>query len=283
MHSYDEKGNPHHTVIGKNGKERDTWLRDVIENNWFPSVTEVNKAVLVNKGLQDWITNRFISYAYLNPPTPEESEQAFLSRVRTEGDSKEAMDFGTAMHNQVENYLMHGKDDVDIAVVDFWPNVKDWIDHHVKEVLAAELVRSCSTFGVGGTIDLVAKMEFDGEIFLCLGDWKTQKVKRKELKSGEKLYPVFYDDWIRQLALYSALYYLSLYDNCPALSKIIASGGAIEELPRCCSIIIDSVEPGLVEHRLWTREEQAWGLQSALANIRCWMLANKYQPKGFIL
>ena len=52
-HWYDRDGKPAYTVIGKNGKERNTTLRDAREKDLVTSVTTILK-VAAAPGLERW-------------------------------------------------------------------------------------------------------------------------------------------------------------------------------------------------------------------------------------
>ena len=59
QHWYDRQGNPMYTVIGKNGKERNTTLRDARTMNLVPSVTTILN-VAAKPALNVWLQRQVL-------------------------------------------------------------------------------------------------------------------------------------------------------------------------------------------------------------------------------
>ena len=59
-------GEPRYTVIGKNGKERNTTIRDARDGSLYPSVTTIN-GMLSKAGLNTWLQTEAIKAAIEYP------------------------------------------------------------------------------------------------------------------------------------------------------------------------------------------------------------------------
>jgi hypothetical protein len=105
-HWYGKDGTPMYTIIGANGKERDTDLRDARKLGLVPSVTTILK-VAAAPGLDIWKQQQLLKAVAEIPRLDEEPEKEWFSRILKT--SKEAgdkhMDRGTDMHNVIEDYF----------------------------------------------------------------------------------------------------------------------------------------------------------------------------------
>lgn len=106
-HWYDHSGKPVFTIIGANGKERPTTLRDARKLNLVPSVTTVIKAVLAAPQLENWIQGQLLDVAYAMPPIndelPDDWKRAVKDKAAEAG--KARMEFGTLVHDALEKSL----------------------------------------------------------------------------------------------------------------------------------------------------------------------------------
>lgn len=153
LHWYGRDGSPQYTVIGANGKERDTNLRDARKLGLVPSVTTIIKCAAA-PGLERWKREQMMLSALTLSRQEGESEVAFLARV--EHDSREtarkAAERGTSIHAAVQGHF-EGK----APPQEYWPHVKgavavlrEWAG---EQKWAAE--RSfASQLGFGGKVDL---------------------------------------------------------------------------------------------------------------------------------
>ena len=80
-HWYDHKGNAKYTLIGKNGKERNTTLRDARKLILVPSVTGI-LGIAAKPGLVNWMIDQGISAALTLQRLEGESDYDFLNRVK---------------------------------------------------------------------------------------------------------------------------------------------------------------------------------------------------------
>jgi hypothetical protein len=108
-HWYARDGAPRYTVIGTNGKERATTLRDAKKLDLVPSVTTV-LSVAAKPGLINWMQEQMLLAALTLPRKEGEPEADWLARVKEDGkaQAKAAADRGTDMHNQIED-VFNGK------------------------------------------------------------------------------------------------------------------------------------------------------------------------------
>lgn len=99
-----------YTVIGANGKERPTTVRDARKLRLVPSVTGIIKCAAA-PGLEYWIQQQVLMAALTLPRRPHESEKSFLDRVWTDSreQSKKAAERGTAIHAAIQDYFTHGR------------------------------------------------------------------------------------------------------------------------------------------------------------------------------
>ena len=61
-HWYTQEGEPMYTIVGANGKERNTTLRDAKKDNLVPSVTTV-LSLVAKPGLENWKINQALNSA----------------------------------------------------------------------------------------------------------------------------------------------------------------------------------------------------------------------------
>ena len=102
-HWYKHNGSPAYTIIGKNGTERPTTLRDARMLNLVPSVSGI--IVLANRpGLDNWKIDQAILSALTLPRLNEEPEAAYLSRIKEDAkaQAKKAAERGTLIHAWVQ-------------------------------------------------------------------------------------------------------------------------------------------------------------------------------------
>src|SRR5512139_2124965 len=104
-HWYTKDGKPAYTVIGKNGKERATTLRDAKKEGLVPSVTTILKEA--NKpALATWIQKQVLMAALTLTRNPEESDEAFINRIME--DSKQQAIKAAERGTQVHAYIQMG-------------------------------------------------------------------------------------------------------------------------------------------------------------------------------
>jgi hypothetical protein len=181
-HWYDKDGNPMYTILGANGKERDTDLRDARKLGLVPSVTTILK-VAAAPALDIWKQQQLLKAVAEVPRLDEEPEKEWFSRiVKT---SKEAgdkhMDRGTSMHNEIEDYFnKRQREYPDFAKETYFAVIKEFGSQNwVTE-------KSFAYDGFGGKVDLHCE-----DIVI---DFKTKEVVDEKT--------VCYDEQLMQLAAY---------------------------------------------------------------------------------
>lgn len=193
-HWYDAiTGAPRYTTIGKNGKERNTTLRDAkaAPGTLVPSVSTIN-GQLAKNGLNTWFQTEAIKAAAENPRQSGEEEKDYIARILelSKQKSREAADRGTLIHDWIESFYNNEfipespsyVITVDKAVTAHFGN-QPWIPEQ-SLVNAQE--------GYGGKCDLYCKPRHDfGGVVI---DFKTTE------KSPGELTP--YTEHTMQLAAY---------------------------------------------------------------------------------
>ena len=105
LHWYARDGSPAYTVIGANGKERPTTLRDARTLGLVPSVTTIIKCAAA-PGLERWKADQLMMAALTLPRRPREPEAEWLKRVYTDAQeaSRQAAERGTLIHAAVQGH-----------------------------------------------------------------------------------------------------------------------------------------------------------------------------------
>lgn len=292
MHFYDKTGKPVYEVPTKTGGMKPTDIKYAIEHDLYPSVTEVDKAVFVNEGLNIWIKGEIATWCYNNPPENSMELQDYLALAMKGGREKsvEAMDFGTILHDSVENRLITGSWEGCTEEVSPWiPYAEDFIAKHIVSIHATERPVTCIPLGIGGKIDFIGTIRDEsGNEMDSILDWKTQGIKSKTTKSrGTEKDPKFYDSWIRQLAMYSAMVGWQDSDNPQEYAEMCIQSNEflIQKMRNCVSVCIDSKEPSPFYLKIWDKENQSWGLTAAIQAVRLWYILKmkNHRPEGLIL
>jgi hypothetical protein len=241
-HWYDSDGTPRYSIIGKNGKERDTTFRDAREHNLFPSVTAILK-VLAAPGLEQWKQRQLLEAALTLPMREGESLDDYACRVVKDSQehARAARDKGTAIHGALESWFRG-------EVVDhqYEPyvsaTVEAIIDRFGLQSWQAERSFSCPE-GYGGKVDLHS----DSVVI----DFKT-----KEFCQGDKL--KCFDEHHMQLAAYRF--------------------GLGVPTARCANVFVSTSEPGtvcIVEH---TEQELVRGFVMFGWALKLWQAQKNYYP-----
>jgi len=185
-------GAPRYTTTGKNGKERNTTLRDAKANpgTLVPSVSTINSQ-LSKAGLNTWFQTEAIKAAAENPRGLQEEEKDYISRILelSKRKSQDAMARGTLIHDFIESFYNQEylpEMPAYVRVVD------DAITAHFGTQLWIPEQSLVNQEGYGGKCDLYCKPrhDFTGVVI----DFKTTE------KSPGDLTP--YTEHITQLAAY---------------------------------------------------------------------------------
>jgi hypothetical protein len=150
-HWYRPDGSPAYTIVGANGKERNTTLRDAKKLGLLPSVTSILK-LAASPGLERWKIANAIKSALSLTRQEGESEESFLWRIVQDSEeiARKAREKGTEIHGAIERldrsgpYVAHV--DAAMSAVTDWAGMMDW-----------DSERSfASPLGYGGKLDLSA-------------------------------------------------------------------------------------------------------------------------------
>ena len=148
-HWYRPDGTPAYTIVGANGKERNTTVRDARKLGLLPSVTTILKQAAA-PGLVNWMKEQVAKAAYSERPREGESEADYLARILplAEEVARRARDKGTEIHGAIENLDRHGPYSDHVGAffdsVNSWCGVTEW--NHERSF--------ASKLGYGGKLDL---------------------------------------------------------------------------------------------------------------------------------
>ena len=151
-HWYTKLGAPAYRIIGKNGVERNTNVKDARELGLVPSVTTII-GQLSKPGLERWKNEQLLLAALTLPREDAEPEDAWLNRVMSDSRSagRAAADRGTQMHGVLENFYRRKE-------VGIYPSYVIEVDRAITEHFGTQQWAAEASFahplGFGGKIDL---------------------------------------------------------------------------------------------------------------------------------
>ena len=127
-HWYGQDGEPMYTIIGVNGKERNTTLRDAKSLGLVPSVTTII-SMIAKPSLENWKINQALNSALTLEKKEGESFDSFAYRCKM--DSKkigiEAAKKGTKIHYQIEKGFLG------ISKTKPYKKIKAWLDNNFPD------------------------------------------------------------------------------------------------------------------------------------------------------
>lgn len=241
-HWYDKDGNSQYTIIGANGKERNTTLRDARKEGFVPSVTTVLN-IAAKPSLENWKITQAINSAVTLRRDKEESLEDFIRRCKKDSRkiTEDAAERGTFIHAMIEDGFI-GKSETGP-----YKRVKKFLDEKFPgETWLAE-ESFYSELGYGGKIDLYSK----SGIFV---DFKT-----KDHLEGKKPASLAYDNYGMQLSAYA--------QGC----------GYIDDVERV-SIFVDRTDTKVVLGHVWDRESHQRHREMFNHLLEYWMLVKNYNP-----
>lgn len=248
-HWYTRDGIPQYTVVGKNGRERNTTLRDARTMDLVPSVTTV-LGVGAKPALIAWMQTQVLMSALTATRRDGETEQEFIERIIS--DSKEqgrkAADKGTAIHAAIESFYegkVHSEYPIHVQctvnALDAYFGRIGWI---AERSFGHEL-------GFAGKCDMHApESAFPGGLVV--------DVKTKDFTDDKDV--VGYDDHLMQLAAYRV-------------------GLGIPNA-RCANIFVArELHEGKVPCKIieWSEEDLQRGFEMFVRLLQFWQLKNKYK------
>ena len=172
-------GEPRYTTIGKNGKERNTTLRDAKANpgTLVPSVSTIN-GQLSKDGLNTYFQQEAILATLANPRLDGEDEKEYISRVieLSKKKSQEAMTRGTLIHDFIEAFY---NQEYMLEMPTYVRKVDDAITAHFGAQLWIAEQSLVNQEGYGGKCDLYCKPRHDfGGVVI---DFKTTEKSPSDL------------------------------------------------------------------------------------------------------
>lgn len=243
-HWYTLDGDPMYTVVGSNGRQRPTTLRDARKLKLLPSVTTILN-VAAKPALVAWMQRQVLLAALTLPKRPDESEEAYLDRIID--DSKQqgraAADAGTEIHASVQSFF-----EGQMYRQDHEPHVeatrKALVDHFGQQTWIAE--RSFAhDLGFGGKCDL----HCEGAVV---------DIKTKEFTDPDKI--AAYDDHLMQLAAYRV--------------------GLGYPEARCANLFVSRNVPGLVKIIEWSEEDLQRGWHMFCLLLEFWENKTRFSHEG---
>jgi hypothetical protein len=238
-HWYSRNGEPTYTILGKNGKIRNTTLRDAREFNLVPSVTTILN-VAAKPALTKWLQTQVLLAALTLPKINDESEDEYIERILedSKAQGRAAADAGTDIHASIQGFYEgqgYGRHEPHViackeALAGFY-GPQEWV---AERSFAHEL-------GYGGKVDLHA-------------DNIVVDVKTKDFTDPAKVDA--YPDNAMQLAAYRV--------------------GLGMPNARCANLFVSRSNPGLVKLIEWSEEDlqRHWAMFTCL--LRFWELKNDY-------
>ncbi len=240
-HWYSRTGAPAYTIVGKNGKERNTTLRDARELDLVPSVTTIMR-VAAAPGLEKWKQTNVLLASLTLPRIEGESLDDYAERVIKDAgeQSKAAMDLGTAIHGSLEK-AYSGEDFPYEHIPYVSATMKALGDHFGPQNWVAE-ASFASPLGYGGKVDLHAPN--------IVVDFKTSAFDDADKKTG-------YDEHRMQLPAY-------------------AHGLRMDKTYRGANVFISTTVPGLVKIVEWSLQDLQEGWEMFQHLLAFWKLKNRY-------
>jgi hypothetical protein len=243
-HWYRLDGTPAYTIVGKNGKERNTTLADARKLQLVPSVTSILN-VAAKPQLEIWKLNQLLRAQLLNPRIEGEDQEVYAQRLidASQQISRDAADLGTAIHADIERLLkgerVQAHEQSAIAVQQLLHRLTGLRDGWIAEASFA------SDLGYGGRIDIYHPQ-----------GWLVD-VKTKDFSNPETIKA--YDDNGMQLVAYR-------------------EGIPMGLDTRLINVFVSRTVPGLVTHHEWQLGEtvRLWSMFRSLLSY--WQLSKQYAP-----
>jgi hypothetical protein len=152
-HWYEPDGKPAYTIIGKNGVERPTTLRDARKLGLVPSVTTIIAAANA-PALVEWKINQAILSALTATRGEAETEDDFVLRIKADAkeQARKAAERGTLIHSYVQSSFEQSY--VTDDAIPFVESVRQTMCEH--DVLYCDWIseKSFATAKYGGKADL---------------------------------------------------------------------------------------------------------------------------------
>lgn len=253
QHWYDAQANSCHTIVGKNGRERSTTIRDAKANGWLPSVSTV-LSILSKPQLDNWKMRQVAMAAITKPRDPEQPlDDKYLDTIIADAFKQvgDAADLGTSIHKAIEQW---GRGEAYAAeLFGYVEGVKKLVEAQGIAFDAHELRLASVEHGFAGTTD--AAYHIPGTPRRGILDFKSRKSDPK--------YPMTpWDGQPTQIAAYHMAHYGEIRDDDMGIN-----------------VFISTTEPGRVEHAWYPAHQLREEWETFQHLLAVWRALKKYDPR----
>lgn len=279
-HWYTIEGKPCHTVVGKNGKERDTTLADARKLKLFPSATTI-LSQWANPDLERASKRMLLEQAYITKIDGRDQKE--WAKAITETTFKpwnDKAELGTKIHAAIEAHLngdtlfpeeeLVTPDGIKVKSGVFVRNVMrklEELQFSKWRIKAIEKTVVDNLRGYAGTVDLAYQRDLeDGRIACGVIDFKTTTTRKDEPVLLKKTH-------LPQIAAYWRAFFMV---------KDSEEGGITD--PRMIvgegiNVYISTTEVGRVDIREYKGTDLLKGLVAFDACTDLWQIDNDYYPQ----
>jgi len=217
-HWYRRDGSPAYTIVGKNGKERNTTLRDARAHGFVPSVTGIIKMAYEER-LEHYKQEQLLYNALLLEKDENETDDFFMARIwaASREHSRQAAETGTAIHAAIEQHF--AGEAYDPAFEEYVKGTVDLLGNRFPGVEWITEKSFCSVYGYGGKTDLHSRA----------GQGLVLDIKGREMSTAQAESLTTYHSHWQQLASYReglglpnarcGIVYVSR--NVPGLARVV--------------------------------------------------------------
>ena len=240
-HWYTQEGEPMYTIVGVNGKERNTTLADARKLGLVPSVTGII-GVSAKPGLEEWKIKEGIKSAMVLNIESDETIDEYVRRCREHSKlvGQKSAERGSEIHYEIEEGFASGKES------DSYLAILDWLDTQYPFAPWIAEASFCAKEGYGGKIDLYS----ESGIFI---DFKTKDDLR-----GKDPKRLVFDEHGMQLSAY-------------------VQGCGFDKAERI-SIFVDREDTSLIACHVWDEETHSKHKDMFNALLTYWKLTKNYDP-----
>ena len=237
-HWYTQEGEPMYTIVGANGKERNTTLRDAKKDNLVPSVTTV-LSLVAKPGLENWKINQALNSALTLEKEEDESLEEFAYRCKQDSKriGQEAAEEGTKIHAMIERGFLGEETNPTYEII------QSWLDENFPDEEWIAEDSFCANEGYGGKIDL-----YSNNVFI---DFKT-----KDNLEGKDPAKLVYDEHGMQLSAYGQ--------------------GMGIDYPTRVSIFIDRKDTSIILFHVWDLDSHNKHKEMFNSLLNYWKLVKNY-------
>jgi hypothetical protein len=249
-HWYSRDGTPAYEIIGANGKQRPTTLRDARKLDLVPSVSGIIKMAAA-PGLERWKIEQTLLAALTLPRIDGESLDDYANRVMKDSaeQGKKAMELGTFIHASLEKSYI-GESFPGEHVEHCAGTHKAIADHFGQDILWSAEKSFCHELGYGGKCDLHHK---DLGFASPIPEGVVIDFKTKDF--GPDKIPDTWDEHALQLAAYRE--------------------GFCMPSARCAIVYVSTTTPGLAVVKELPEDELDRGWRMFVALLTYWKAKNK--------